>query len=135
MIIKGRGTARELGINVANRSEKTLFHWFMCVILFSKPVQQEIAGNAFLLLKQYGYDTPDYILKAKWKEIVNTLGKAHYVRHDESTATRLLEASNLLVGQYDGCIKVFVNEYQNPTKFAQTIQQSNGIGPTGTKIF
>ncbi|MEX0930898.1 MAG: DNA methylase, partial [Candidatus Paceibacterota bacterium] len=105
MIIKGRGTARELGINVVNRSEKTLFHWFMCVILFSKPVQQEIAGNAFLLLKQYGYDTPDYILKAKWKEIVNTLGKAHYVRHDESTATRLLEASKLLVGQYDGCIK------------------------------
>lgn len=132
---KRRVTAHELGINVGNRSERTLFHWFMCVILFAKPVQQEIAGNAFRVLKKHGYDSPDALESAGWQRIVDALGEAQYVRYDESTATRLLDASRMLKEQYDGRVHTLVNACDSAATLKRAIQKFKGIGPTGAEIF
>ena len=135
MASKTRITAKDLGINIASGSEKQLFHWFICVILFSKPVQQEIAGAAFRDLKKEQVDTPERICAAGWQRIVDILDTAHYVRYDESTATRLLDASKKVVDEWDGKMLAMVRSCEKPTMLRKKIQEFNGIGPQGADIF
>ena len=39
-----------LGIHLKSREERELFRWFLACLLFGRPIQQEIARNAFLQL-------------------------------------------------------------------------------------
>lgn len=132
---KKRVTAEDLNINIGSRQERDLFDWLMCVILFSKPVQQELAGEAFQILKKHKVDSPDGLKKAGWQKIVNMLGEAHYVRYDESTATRLLEASDKIREDYDGRLRNLVDSCDSPATLKRRIQEFKGIGPKGADIF
>lgn len=130
-----RVTARDLGINVGNRSERALFHWLMCTILFAKPIQQEIAGDAFRSLKHHGYDAPQKLQRAGWQAIVDALGEAHYVRYDESTATRLLDASELLNERYGGRVHNLIKACDSAAALERKVQEFKGIGKKGAQIF
>ena len=132
---KRRVTADDLGIDVWNKSGTAVFHWLMCVILMSKPIQQELAGAAFKRLRARKIATPDRICEAGWRAIVDALGEAHYVRYDESTATRLLEASELLRENYDGRITKFISSCDSADELYEAVQRFKGVGATGADIF
>jgi endonuclease III len=128
-------SSTELGITIAGRREQTLFHWFMCTLLFSKPIQQEVAAQAFRALRDRHLDTPENLEAAGWQAIVNALNAGHYVRYDESTAHRLLAASRLLREQYGGRVRTLIDQSPSPTELRRAVQQFTGIGPTGADIF
>lgn len=129
-----RVSPADLGIDVRQGGEQ-VFYWLLCVLLFSKPIQQEIAGDAFKRLRQRHFDTPARICRANWSQLVAALGAAHYVRYDESTATRLQEASQLLLDEYDGDIMELIEACADADELHAAVQQFNGIGPTGADIF
>lgn len=135
MAEKKHVTAKDLNIKIASKRERDLFDWLICVILFSKPVQQELAGAAFQELKKHKVDSPDGLKRAGWQRIVNLLGEAHYVRYDESTATRLLDASEKVRQDYDGKLKNLVKECDSAAALKKRIQEFKGVGPKGAEIF
>lgn len=132
---KKRVTAADLGIIITPKGEKGLFQWFMCVLLFSKPIQQEIAAAAFTKLREHKLDSPRALKAAGWQKIVDVLNEAHYSRYDESTATRLLEAREKLEQEYNGRLLKVVEESDSPTELKKRVQEFKGIGKTGAEIF
>jgi hypothetical protein len=124
----------ELGIDIGSLQERELFRWFLACLLFGKPIQQEIAQRAFLQLDQAGLDSPQAILDAGWDRLVDLLDRAHYVRYDFSTASKLLDVCNALTGRY-GALKQVIAQSATPAQLAETLQEFKGIGPVTTRIF
>ena len=83
-------TAHDLGITLDAKDECALFKWFVASFLMGKRIQAPIAAKAYhLLVNEHGCDSPDLLARLSHRQLVAILGKAHYVRYDESTATRL----------------------------------------------
>lgn len=57
-------TAEDLGIQLASKKEQELFKWFLVCLLFGKPIQQQVAEQAYLAFVEAGLLNPDAILRA-----------------------------------------------------------------------
>jgi hypothetical protein len=95
-----RAVAEALGIDLSSWKEGELFKWLLVCLLFGKPIRQEIAERAYSLLVSAGLRNPDAVLGAGWDKLVELLDKAHYVRYDFSTATKLLDVCQELKQRY-----------------------------------
>ena len=83
-----------------------------------------------------GYRTPRRVADADWQELVDALGRAHYRRYDESTATRLSENAAMLIDRYRGDLRRVAAEADgDPGRLAELLQRFQGIGPVGADIF
>jgi endonuclease III len=65
---------------------------------------------------------------------VEVLDRAHYVRFDFSTATKLLEVCRTLIEQY-GTLSDLFRLSQDSADFIRRLQAFKGVGPTTTRIF
>lgn len=126
--------SRKLRINLASRSEKELFKWFLACLLFGKPIQTEIAEQAYHELVNSGLTSPDVIIRAGWDKLVLLLDRAHYVRYDFSTATKLLEVSQELTRRY-GTITKLLSSARTPSELSRKLQEFKHIGPVTARIF
>src|ERR1019366_7764315 len=99
-MIKKASYARRLRINLASKSEEELFKWFLACLLFGKPIQTAIAERAYQELVAARLTNPVAVVRAGWDKLVRLLDRAHYVRYDFSTATRLLEVCQELKRRY-----------------------------------
>src|SRR5437764_1399118 len=102
---RARVGAKDLGIDLEGQKDAELFKWLVACLLFAKPVQQEIAAAAFSELDRERLTRAATIKKAGWQHLVHVLGQAHYVRYDESTATRLIQAADTLEERYGGSMR------------------------------
>lgn len=59
---------------------------------------------------------------------------AHYVRYDESTATKLLEISKTLLDEYGG-LKSLYKRSENRSDLKRRILAFKGVGPMTLRIF
>ena len=123
-----------LGIDLQSLQERELFRWFLACLLFGKPVQQEIARRAFLQLDQAGVDSLEAVVNTGWNRLVDLLDRAHYVRYDFSTATKLLDVCNELMVRY-GTLKHMIAQSATPAQLAKAMQEFKGIGPVTAGIF
>jgi hypothetical protein len=74
--------------------------------------------------------------RATWQRRVEVLGRAHYRRYDESTATRLGEASQLVIDRYGGDLRRLAEQSgQDRSRAVELLEEIPGIGPTGAAIF
>jgi hypothetical protein len=126
--------SNELGIDLRSLRERELFRWFLACLLFGKPIQQDVARQAFLQLDRVGLRTPQAVVRTGWKKLVELLDGAHYVRYDFSTATKLLDVCNALMAQY-GALKSMIEQCATPAQLAKKLQEFKGIGPVTAKIF
>jgi len=126
--------ARRLGINLASKTEKQAFEWFLACLLFGKPIQTEIAERAYRELVAAGLTSPDAILRAGWDRLVLLLDQAHYVRYDFSTATKLLEVSRELKSRY-GALTTLLAAAKTPNELSAKLQEIKHIGPVTARIF
>jgi endonuclease III len=126
--------SRDLGIDLKSGEETELFKWFLACLLFGKPIQQEVARRAYEEFVKEGLTTPQAILRAGWDRLVEVLDRAHYVRFDFSTATKLLEVCRTLIEQY-GTLSDLFRLSQDSADFIRRLQAFKGVGPTTTRIF
>jgi hypothetical protein len=133
-MMKRTPTAQDLGIDLASRSEKALFKWFLASLLFAKPIQGQIAGRACQELIRARLVSPDAILRAGWDELVRLLDQAHYVRYDFSTATKLLDVSKELKAAYGSLTNLFA-QAKTPGELSAKLQEFKHIGPVTARIF
>lgn len=132
---KSRVNAETLGIRLETQRERELFKWLVACLLFGKPVQQEVAARAFSHLEEEHLMSPQALRKAGWDRLVKVLDDAHYVRYDESTATRLLEATKTLKERYGGSVRKVVRDASDQRQLSHRLQEFKGIGPKTSHIF
>jgi endonuclease III len=126
--------ARDLGIDLSSKQETAYFEWFLACLLFGKPIQQEVAKRAYLEFLKDGLINPDAILQAGWDKLVAVLDRAHYVRYDFSTATKLLDISNELKSKY-GTLTNLLHQSHSVEELSSRLQEFKGIGPKTAEIF
>ncbi|MEV6136193.1 endonuclease [Nocardia sp. NPDC051990] len=131
----GSGYAAEAGITLADEPAP-LFQLLMLAELLSTRISADIAVAAAKELVSTGYRTPNRVADAGWQELIDALGRAHYRRYDESTASRLGANASRVLDRYGGDLRKLADEAEHdPTRAAELLQQFQGIGPTGSDIF
>ncbi|RAY15726.1 endonuclease [Actinomadura craniellae] len=131
----GRTYAAEAGIALKNQPAP-LFQLLTMANLLSARIGAGVAIAATRELLAAGGTTPRKMLGLGWQERVDALGRGHYVRYDESTATRLGKMSELVLGEYGGDLRELPRRVgHDPGRTRAALQEFPGIGPTGADIF
>ena len=84
----GRLYAEDAGIRLADRPGP-LYQLLVLATLLSAPIPADTAVAAARELLAAGYRTPKAMSEAGWQDRVDALGRGHYRRYDERTATML----------------------------------------------
>lgn len=132
--VKRKTTARDLEIDLASKKEEELFKWLLACLLFGKPIQTNIAEQAYRGIVAAHLVSPNAILKAGWDELVRLLDEAHYARYDFSAATKLLEISEELKRRY-GNVTNLMAQSKTPRELSRRLQEFKNIGPVTARIF
>ncbi len=126
--------AQSLEIDLSSKSEKELFKWFLGCLLLGKPIQTELAEQAFKELVAAGLTSPEAIVHAGWNKLVAVLDRAHYVRYDFSTATKLLGVCRELKRRY-GTVTNLLKQAKTAVELSQKLQEFKHVGPVTARIF
>jgi hypothetical protein len=126
--------ASSLHIDLPSRKETEIFKWFLACLLFGKPIQSEIAEQAHRELVEAGLTSPEAILRAGWDRLVLLLDRAHYVRYDFSTATKLLDVCRELRRRYR-TLSNLLRQARTASELSQKLKEFKHIGPVTAQIF
>ncbi|MCC0100280.1 endonuclease [Streptomyces flavotricini] len=131
----GRTHAREAGIRLRN-TPAPLYQLLTLCVLFSVRIKADIAVAAARALFEDGMRTPRAMAAATWQDRVDALGRAHYRRYDESTATALGAGADLVLDRYRGDLRRLREAAGgDPGRVRELLQEFPRIGPVGADIF
>jgi hypothetical protein len=129
----GRTFAEDAGITLADKPAP-LYRLLVLTTLLSTRIQADIAVAASRELAVWG--TPRKMADSTWQQRVDALGRAHYVRYDESTATALGAGAALLLDDYRGDLRRLRAEASgDQQKLRSLLQRFPRIGTVGADIF
>lgn len=129
-------SASELGIELKPGDDSSLFKWFIASFLMGKRIQAPIAAQAYrVIIEEEGRDTPRKLQHCTSRQLVAMLGRAHYVRYDETTAQRLLDLSAKLNADYSGSITLMLEASDDRQAFERRLGEFDGVGPKTIEIF
>lgn len=132
---QGRTYAEEAGIRLADKPGP-LYQLLVLATLLSARISADIAVAAARELFEAGYRSPGKMLNASWQDRVNALGRGHYRRYDERTATMLGDSAQLCHDRWHGDLRRLHAEAGSDTSALRTLlTQFPGIGATGADIF
>jgi hypothetical protein len=104
--------------------------------LLSARISGDVAVAAARELLAAGYRTPEAMSAASWQDRVDALGRGHYRRYDERTATMLGHGAEMVTRRWDGDLRKLRNEARGEASAAsRLLTEFPGIGPTGADIF
>jgi endonuclease III len=127
---------RDLGFDVREHDEPSLFKWFLASFLFGNRISQAIAAGTWrVIVETHGRDTPGKLCECSHAQLVRMLGEGGYRRYDESTATRLALLCRTLVDDYDGRILGIAEAAGSRAEFERRLLAFRGVGPVTLAIF
>lgn len=131
----GQTYAEEAGVKLADKPGP-LYQLHVIATLLSARISSRIAIAAARELFAAGYRTADAMEGASWQDRVDALGRGHYKRYDERTATMLGEAAGQIAREWHGDLRRLREEADgDPKKIAGLLAGFPGIGPAGASIF
>lgn len=131
----GRTYADEAGITLRDKPAP-LYQLLVLTVLCSIRIRAETATAAAGELFAAGLRTPRAMAQSDWQDRVDALGRAHYVRYDESTATALGEGAQMLPDRFHGDLRKLRDQAAGDTgKLRELLQEMPRIGPVGADIF
>ncbi|GAA3565210.1 hypothetical protein GCM10022419_052340 [Nonomuraea rosea] len=131
----GRTFADEAGIKLSDQP-KPLYQLLVLATLLSARISAEVAVAAAKELFAAGYATPKGMREASWQDRVDALGRGHYRRYDERTATMLGDGADLLIDRWKGDLRRLRDEADGDAgRIHDLLTEFPGIGPTGADIF
>lgn len=136
-LLEGNGQtyAERAGIRLRDKPAP-LYQLLVLATLLSARISGDIAVAAARELFKAGYRTPARMRGASWQARVDALGRGHYRRYDERTATMLGDGADLLIDQWHGDLRRLHDEASDdPGALARSLTRFPGIGPTGADIF
>ncbi|MGC5030949.1 hypothetical protein [Micromonospora sp. DT229] len=134
-LLTRRTYAEEAGISLADRPAP-LYQLLVLVTLLSTRIRAQVAVAAARELFTAGYRTPAAMEAASWQQRVDALGRGHYRRYDERTATMLGTGARLCLDRWHGDLRRLHRETDGDQKrLRELLVEFPGIGPTGADIF
>lgn len=136
-LLSAAGTtyAEQAGIRLADRPAP-LYQLLVLSVLLSTRIRADTAVAAAQELFRAGYGTPRGMREASWQDRVDALGRGHYVRYDESTATALGQGAELIINEYRGDLRrMWRAAGGSGDELRRLLQQVPRLGPTGASIF
>ena len=135
-LVQRHGTtyAEEAGIKVGDKPSP-LWQLLVLSLLLSARINAGIAVAAARELNRAGYRSPKSMREATWQDRVDALGRGHYRRYDERTATMLGDCADLAIERYGGDLRKLRSAASRPEDISSLLQEFKGIGPTGAAIF
>jgi endonuclease III len=136
-LLKAAGTtyAEEAGIRI-NDKPMPLFQLLVLCMLASKPIDATTAMRAARELFTAGLRTPKAVLASDRRSMISAFGRAHYVRYDESSATRLTDIAERVRADYSSDLRQIARRSQHDIRSAtRMLKQFKGIGDTGADIY
>ncbi|PRW63002.1 endonuclease [Actinopolyspora mortivallis] len=131
--VAGTTYAAQAGI-VLRDQPAPLYRLLVLSVLLSTRIKADIAVAACKELAEFG--TPDRMLAAEWQQRVDALGRGHYVRYDESTATALGEGAELLRTKYGGDLRRLRHRAEGDLRALRAgLREFPRLGPVGAEIF
>src|SRR5580704_18598616 len=135
LVRHGRLYAEDAGIKLSDRPGP-LYQLLVLATLLSAPIQAETAVAAARELFAAGYRNPKAMSEASWQDRVDVLGRGHYRRYDERTATMLGDSAELLCRKWHGDLRKLRDEADGDTRvIASRLTEFPGVGPAGASIF
>jgi endonuclease III len=133
--VAGTTYAAEADVQISDKP-MPLFQLLVLCMLASKPIDATIAMRAGHELFSDGLKTPKAVLAADRRTMIDAFGRAHYVRYDESSATRLTEMAQRVVDEYSGDLREIARRSAEDIDVAKRMLTNfKGIGDTGADIF
>jgi endonuclease III len=133
--VAGTTYADEAGIRVDDKP-MPLFQLLVLCMLASKPIDATTAMRAARELFKAGLRTPKAVLAFDRRSMISAFGRAHYVRYDESSATRLSDMAQRVRDEYSGDLREIAGRSQHDVGEAKRLlKKFNGIGDTGADIY
>jgi endonuclease III len=131
----GSTFAEEAGIRLADRPGP-LYQLLVLTTLLSARISAGVAVAAAQALFGAGYRTPEAMARASWQQRVDALGRGHYRRYDERTATELGDEAQLCLDRWRGDLRRLRAEADGQVRSLRSmLVEFSGIGPTGADIF
>jgi hypothetical protein len=131
----GRTYSEEAGIRLADKPSP-LYQLHVLSTLLSARVSADVAVAAARELFAAGYRTPAAMTAASWQDRVDALGRGHYRRYDERTATMLGDAAAKLAGEWHGDLRRLREQAEGDAgRIGDLLTGFPGIGPVGVSIF
>ncbi len=130
----GSTFAEQAGFTVTDKPSP-LWRLLVLSLLLSARIGSDIAVAAARELNRAGYRTPKAMREATWQQRVDALGRGHYRRYDERTATMLGECADFALERYRGDLRRLREEASSAADVGRLVQEFKGIGPTGGAIF
>ncbi|WP_033216704.1 hypothetical protein [Kitasatospora phosalacinea] len=131
----GRTYAREAGITLRDRPSP-LYRLLVLTVLSSIRISADTATAAARELSRAGLRTPRAMADSTWQDRVDALGRAHYVRYDESTATALGDGARLVLERWRGDLRRMAAEAGgDPGALRGLLREVPRIGPVGADVF
>jgi hypothetical protein len=131
----GRTYADEAGITLRDKPAP-LYQLLVLSTLLSVPIKADIAVAAARELFAAGWRTPRRMAEATWQQRVDALGRAHYVRYDESTSTSLADGAQRVLDVYRGDLRRMRSAADgDAAELRGALTGFRRIGETGAHIF
>ncbi|MFD9128191.1 endonuclease [Kitasatospora sp. NPDC059571] len=131
----GRTYAEEAGAAVRD-TPAPLYRLLVLTVLCSVRIRADLAVAAARELSAAGLGSARAMAGSAWQERVDALGRAHYRRYDESTATALGDGARLVLDRWHGDLRRLRAEAErDPARIRELLQEVPRIGPVGAEIF
>jgi endonuclease III len=131
----GRLYAEDAGISLTDRPAP-LYQLLVLATLLSTRIRASVAVAAARELFAAGLRTPQSMEAASWQERVDALGRGHYRRYDERTATMLGSGARLCLERWRGDLRRLHQEANGDrAALRRLLTEFPGVGPTGVDIF
>ena len=131
----GTTYAAEAGIKLADKPQP-LYRLLVLTTLLSTRINAGLAVAAARELSTAGWRSPAAMRDSTWQQRVDALGRAHYVRYDESTAQHLGEGAEFVQDRYgDDLRRMGDAAEEDPRRLEKLVAEFPRIGPTGAQIF
>lgn len=143
VLVERHGTtyAEAAGIKLTDKPSP-LWRLLVLSLLLSARISADIAVAAARELSKAGYRTPQRMRDATWQQRVDALGRGHYRRYDERTATQLGELADTVLSDYRGDLRRLRDDSDGSDGSGDVtqhvhrdLQRFKGIGPAGASIF
>lgn len=127
--------ATDAGIRLRD-TPAPLYRLLVLSTLLSTPINAGLAVAATRELVTAGMGTAQRMADSSWQERVDALGRAHYRRYDESTATALGEGARQVLDGYRGDLRRLRRRAEgDPDRVRVLLREFPRLGPVGADIF
>mgnify|MGYP005844909897 CR=1 FL=1 len=132
----GRTFTEDLGLDQSRNTPSVLFRWLCAALLASARISADIALKAAEELAKAGWTPPRKLVDGTWQARVDALGRAGYVRCDESTSRELGALAEKVLGDYGGDLRrLRTAAERDPAAERRLLTEFTGVGPVGADIF